>query len=160
MTEEEINHIVRIAGKDVNGNYIIPRALIKVKGVSHSLADSITKIFCEEQNVEVNTKLGLLEDEKIKKLEDIILNPTEHGIPTWMLNRRKDMEEGKDVHVTGPDLDMKLREDVGREKKLRSYRGVRHSAGLTVRGQRTRTSGRKGATVGVHRKKNTKGSGK
>ncbi|MEK6820799.1 MAG: 30S ribosomal protein S13, partial [archaeon] len=38
-------------------------------------------------------------------------------------------------------------------KKTRTYKGVRHSLGLTVRGQRTRTAGRgKGKVVGVVKK--------
>lgn len=35
----------------------------------------------------------------------------------------------------------------------RSHRGIRHFRGLRVRGQRTKTTGRGGATVGVVRKK-------
>ncbi|MHA1858204.1 MAG: 30S ribosomal protein S13, partial [Candidatus Thorarchaeota archaeon] len=33
------------------------------------------------------------------------------------------------------------------------WRGIRHALGLKVRGQHTRTTGRRGATVGVSRKK-------
>jgi len=36
---------------------------------------------------------------------------------------------------------------------FRSHRGIRHFRGLKVRGQRTKTTGRGGATVGVVRKK-------
>jgi len=68
--------------------------------------------------------------------------------------------KGEDVHLTGHDLDFAVKGDIDNEKKSRSYRGVRHSLGLTVRGQRTRTSGRTGQTIGVKRKKGTKGSGK
>ncbi|MEM2618451.1 MAG: 30S ribosomal protein S13, partial [Candidatus Hadarchaeales archaeon] len=42
--------------------------------------------------------------------------------------------------------------DIGRERKIRSRRGIRHELGLPVRGQRTRTTGRKGLSVGVMRK--------
>jgi small subunit ribosomal protein S13 len=48
------------------------------------------------------------------------------------------------------DLDFALRNDLQTMRKLKSYKGVRHSLGLTVRGQSTRTSGRKrGSSVGV-----------
>ena len=84
-------------------------------------------------------------EEKIKELSQ--------SLPKWMRNRKKDYLTGKDIHLIGTDLDLSQREDIKRQKIIKSYRGVRHSAGLPVRGQRTRTSFRKGATVGVVRKK-------
>jgi small subunit ribosomal protein S13 len=70
-----------------------------------------------------------------------------------MLNRQKDLVTGEDLHLVGTDLIDSLRVDIEREKKTRSWRGIRHYLGLPVRGQRTKTSGRKGATIGVTRKK-------
>jgi len=46
-----------------------------------------------------------------------------------------------------------LREDLERLKKVRAHRGIRHHCGLRVRGQRTKSTGRRGATVGVIKKK-------
>lgn len=46
------------------------------------------------------------------------------------------------------NLDTKLREDLERLKKIRNHRGLRHYWGLRVRGQRTKTTGRRGRTVG------------
>ena len=48
--------------------------------------------------------------------------------------------------------ELKIKEDIQREMKIKSWRGVRHSLGLKVRGQRTRTTGRKGGPVGVARR--------
>ena len=48
-------------------------------------------------------------------------------------------------------LDNKLREDLERLKKIRAHRGLRHYWGL--RGQHTKTTGRRGRTVGVSKKK-------
>jgi small subunit ribosomal protein S13 len=70
-----------------------------------------------------------------------------------MMNRRKDVETGQDKHIMGMDLAMTLREDLDLMKKMRSYKGIRHERGLRVRGQRTRSTGRTGAIVGVSRKK-------
>ena len=39
--------------------------------------------------------------------------------------------------------------DLDRERALQSWRGVRHSLGLKVRGQRTRCTGRGGGAIGV-----------
>jgi len=158
--DDEVQHIVRIAGKDLKGTMDIPRALTHIKGVSHSLAQSISKIYTEKTGIDKLTKLGLLTEKQIEELEEIVLNPGKNGIPTWMLNRQKEPLTGNDNHLTSHDLDFAIKTDVGNLKKTRSYKGVRHSVGLTVRGQRTRTSGRKGTTVGVIRRKGTKGSGK
>jgi small subunit ribosomal protein S13 len=51
------------------------------------------------------------------------------------------------------DLNMTLREDLDIMKKMRSYKGLRHERGLRVRGQKTRSTGRTGAIVGVSRKR-------
>merc|ERR1711893_22193 len=50
-------------------------------------------------------------------------------------------------------LDSKIREDLERLKKIRAHRGLRHYWGLRVRGQHTKTTGRRGRTVGVSKKK-------
>merc|ERR1711976_331220 len=70
-------------------------------------------------------------------------------VPDWMLNRKKDVKDGKFMQCVSNTLDMKLRDDLERMKKIRAHRGLRHYWGLRVRGQRTKTSGRKGRTVGV-----------
>ena len=59
------------------------------------------------------------------------------------------MVSGKDIHLTGADLDFSLKTDLDRERALQSWRGVRHSLGLKLRGQRTRCTGRSGKTMGV-----------
>ncbi|HDD46536.1 MAG TPA: 30S ribosomal protein S13, partial [Candidatus Aenigmarchaeota archaeon] len=42
--------------------------------------------------------------------------------------------------------------DINFMKKIKTYKGIRHALGLPVRGQRTRSSFRKGRTIGVKRK--------
>ena len=42
-----------------------------------------------------------------------------------------------------------MREDVERLYKIRANRGIRHKWGLKVRGQHTKTTGRRERTVGV-----------
>jgi len=42
-------------------------------------------------------------------------------------------------------LQASLRDDLERLKKIRAHRGLRHYWGLTVRGQHTCTTGRRGA---------------
>ncbi|MGZ7094973.1 MAG: 30S ribosomal protein S13, partial [Methanobacterium sp.] len=75
------------------------------------------------------------------------------NIPDWMLNRRNDYETGETGHLIESDLLMTLREDLNRLKKTRSYKGRRHEVGLPVRGQRTKSTFRKGSSVGVRRRR-------
>lgn len=58
-----------------------------------------------------------------------------------------------EFQLTSSNLDSKLREDLERMKKIRAHRGLRHYWGLRVRGQHTKTTGRRGRTVGVSKKK-------
>ena len=81
------------------------------------------------------------------------VNSVEKRLPWWMLNRRKDLISGEDKHIMGSDLVLKLRDDINLLRKIRSYRGIRHERGLRVRGQRTKSTGRRGMVVGVMRKK-------
>ncbi|RMF30503.1 MAG: 30S ribosomal protein S13, partial [Candidatus Nitrosothermus koennekii] len=85
-------------------------------------------------------------------IEEALKDPTRVNIPVWYLNRRKDIETGKDIHLITSDLDMTLRNDLERERITQSWRGIRHMYGLKVRGQRTRTTGRRrGGTIGVRK---------
>ena len=80
-------------------------------------------------------------------------NPLAYKIPQWFLNRQKDVVDGKFSQVLSNQLDNKLREDLERLKRMHAHRGLRHSWGLRVRGQHTKTTGRRGKTVGVSKKK-------
>ncbi|MDD5650977.1 MAG: 30S ribosomal protein S13, partial [Candidatus Nanoarchaeia archaeon] len=68
-------------------------------------------------------------------------------------NRRKDPETGEDQHVISTDLKMKKDFDIKMMRKMKSYKGMRHSFGLPVRGQRTRAHFRHGKSLGVAKKK-------
>jgi small subunit ribosomal protein S13 len=69
-----------------------------------------------------------------------------------MVNRPSDWETGEDVHLFSSDVELRLRDDINRMKMIRCYRGIRHEQGQKVRGQRTRSNGRTGLTVGVIKK--------
>jgi small subunit ribosomal protein S13 len=94
----------------------------------------------------------MLTERQIEKIEAVARNPAESGIPVWMLNRQFDPVTGGNRQLYGADLELSIKEDIQREMRTKSWRGIRHSLGLKVRGQRTRTTGRKGMTVGVSRK--------
>ena len=145
----EYNHQLRIAGADCRGDLLLSHAITQIRGVGFRLASQI----CEKADLDPDMRCGYLTDDEIQLIEDILSNCLAFNIPSWMLNRQKDLITGEDLHLTSTELIDSLRLDVDREKKTRSYRGIRHYLGLPVRGQRTKTSGRGGTTIGVSKKK-------
>ena len=145
----EFRHIVRVTDTDIDGTLKVGYALTKIKGVSISLANAILK----KAGINPEIRLGLLSEEQVKKIEDVLLNPAKYGIPSWLLNRRKDLETGKDLHLLSSDLVLRTKMDIDLMKKIKSWKGYRHAYGLKVRGQRTRTTGRTGKTVGVSKRR-------
>jgi small subunit ribosomal protein S13 len=63
------------------------------------------------------------------------------------------MDDGSNYHMITSDLDFAASNDIEREKLVMSWRGYRHMFGLRVRGQCTRTTGRRGGAVGVKKVK-------
>lgn len=146
---EKIKGIVRIAGADIKGEEQLFTSLQKIRGVGAVLANAV----CRVNDLNLNRKVGTLNKKEIEKIEKTLKNPKQFGIPSWILNRRKEPEIGEDKHLVGGNLTLTQKQDIKKMIKIRSYRGVRHMFGLPVRGQRTKGSFRKGRTVGVVRKK-------
>lgn len=141
-------HVVRIADTDLDGNKPLLFALTGVTGIGIRMAQCIIN----ELNLDPEKKIGELEEENIKKLKKFIEQEIEK-LPPWLLNRRKDPHSGKDLHLLAKDVELARMLDVDNLIKIRCYRGMRHARGKKVRGQRTRTTGRRGRTIGVQRKK-------
>lgn len=141
-------HIVRIAGQDLDGSSKVAYAISRIKGIGINLAYIIIRL----ADISPNERLGYLSDVKIRKIESIINSLSSQNIPPWMLNRVKDFETGENKHLIGSDLVLRIKSDIEFMKKIKCWKGIRHSLGLKVRGQRTRTTGRTGQTVGVSRK--------
>jgi small subunit ribosomal protein S13 len=135
-------------GSDVQGTLKTVYALTKIKGVSLSLANAVLK----KAEVNPDLRVGFLAESEINKIEEIISDPTKYGLPTWLFNRRKNAETGKDVHMTSADLVLRTKTDIDEQKEIRSWRGYRHAYGLKVRGQHTKTTGRAGKALGVKKK--------
>lgn len=148
--EFEFNHIIRLAGSDLSGEWYILHALTRVRGVGKRMAHML----CRIAEIPTNIRAGYLTDDEIAKLETMIEDPAKYGVPSYLLNRQKDIIRGGDRHIHGQEIDVVLKDDIDRMKKTRSYKGIRHALGLRVRGQRTRTTGRSaGRSVGVQRRK-------
>jgi len=140
-------------------------ALTRIKGVGRRYSNLV----CKKADVDLSkryescwsnsypeTKLvraGEITSEELERIVTIIQNPTQYKIPAWFLNRQRDIVDGKDTQVLANSMESKLREDLERLKKIRAHRGLRHYWGLRVRGQHSKTTGRRGRTVGVSKKK-------
>jgi len=146
--DEDFRYIVRIADTDINGEKRLIYGLSQIKGIGRHLAFLVTK----QTGIKPNVKMGDLTDQQIDKIKDI-LSDIESIAPSWMLNHRKDMDTGKDIHLISAQVGLRLRDDINVLKMIRSYRGFRHELNLPVRGQRTRANNRKGLALGVSRRR-------
>jgi len=142
-------HILRVMNTNIDGQRKVPFALTAIKGVGRRFAH----VVCRKADIDTNKRAGELTDAETEKLITVMSNPRQYKIPDWFLNRQKDIKDGKYFQVMSTNIDNKLREDLERLKKIRAHRGLRHYWGLRVRGQHTKTTGRKGRTVGVSKKK-------
>ena len=140
--------IVRIRNTDLDGRLKVFHGLTKIKGISFMFSNAI----CNVLHLDPHGKLGELSPEKIKALEELLANPSEK-IPTWMLNRRNDIETGKNLHVLSSEVRLTRDFDIKRLQKVRSRRGLRHAIDQPVRGQKTKSHFRKGRSIGVQKKK-------
>ncbi len=158
--KESLRHFVRVANTDIPGAKNIVVGLRKVKGINMMFANAV----CKVAGLDVMIKTGTLTDKQIETVNAVVKDPAKHGIPGWMFNRRKDYTDGTDKHLVVSDLQFTKENDIKLLRKIKCYKGVRHSLGLPVRGQNTRSNFRKNKTkgkssLGVKRKAGAK-SGK
>ena len=147
MSEAEFRHLVRISGRDLEGGKKLIVALSDLKGVGYTFANVITT----RLSLDPRVRLGTLTDEQVKEIEDAIQSTSKAALPKWFYNRRNDPETGEARQLLGADLEFAQKNDIEDERNIQSWKGIRHGLGLKVRGQRTRTTGRKGRTVGVRK---------
>lgn len=144
----DFKYIVRMVNTDIDGEKRILHGLTSIHGINYRISQIIVK----RMGVESDMLMGDLTDDQVKELINQI-EDIPSTFPSWLLNRQRDIETGEDTHAISTELDMIQREDTNLLRKMRSYRGIRHETGQKVRGQRSRSNGRSGATVGVSRRK-------
>lgn len=144
----EFRHVLRVSGTNIDGTKNVVYGLTKIVGVGMSYAAAVVKA----SELKPSLRVGELSEAEIQKLEDIMHDPAKYGLPARLYNRRKALDNGRDVHLIGPDATLSVKNDIDFMTDMRTWKGVRHSLGLKVRGQRTRTTGRKGRAVGVAKK--------
>ncbi|KAG0729068.1 40S ribosomal protein S18 [Chionoecetes opilio] len=146
---EKFQHILRLMNTNIDGRRKVMFAMTAIKGVGRRYSNIVLK----KADIDQTKRAGELTEEEVEKIVTIMSNPRQYKIPDWFLNRQKDIKDGKYSQVMSNNLETKLREDLERMKKIRAHRGLRHFWGLRVRGQHTKTTGRRGRTVGVSKKK-------
>ena len=145
--ENPAETLVRIFGQDIPGSKTVYVGLTKIKGVSWSISNAL----CFKLGIDKRAKIRSLDKPTILNIEKSFSNL---DIPDFIKNRRADVETGEHKHLLTNTLDIQKEFDIKRLKKIKSYRGLRHSLGLPTRGQRTRSHFRKReSAVGVKRKK-------
>ncbi len=137
-----------MAGTNLDGSDKLGYGLTKIKGVSINLAEAVIKV----AELDPSMRVGNLNEKELTRIEEVLRDPSKHGIPPWLLNYRKESQTGNSLHLIGSDLMFRVKSDIDFMKKLKTWKGVRHSLGLKVRGQRTKTTARKGRVVGVAKK--------
>ncbi len=149
MSEDpDFKYIIRIANSDVSGEERLGFALTSIRGVGPRISNAII------QKLKLNPEelAGNLTDKNVDEIENAVQNINEF-VPSWLLNRQKDYDTGENIHPVSIDLKMAHDDDLNRMKKVKSYKGIRHSSGHKVRGQRTYSNGRKGLALGVSKRK-------
>ena len=147
MSEEEFRHIVRVMNTNIPGEKKVRYGLQDIKGIG----DRTAKVLIETLGIDGVKSIGYLSSEDVDKLNAAI-EKLDDLLPNWMVNHRKEPRTGLDTHLIGVDLDFGIKEDLESMKRIRCYRGIRHERRLKVRGQRTRSNGRKGLAIGVQRR--------
>jgi len=106
----------RIAGINIPEQKRIIIALTYIRGIGRATADKILK----ETKIDPNKKSGQLSADDVNKLRTLV---------------------EKQYKVEG-ELVRQMQFNIKRLKDIGSYRGIRHSKNLPVRGQRTKTNSR------------------
>ena len=121
--------MARIAGVDLPREKRIEIALTYIFGIGRPSANKILN------------KLGISPDIRVKDLDEVQVS--------------KIREEISKNYIVEGDLRKEIALNVKRLKEIKCYRGMRHSKGLPVRGQKTKTNARtrKGPKKTVGQKK-------
>ena len=108
--------MARISGVTIPNEKQVWVALTYIYGIG----PKTSYLILQKANVESTTRVKNLNDDQIKKIQDVI---------------------NINFEVEG-DLQRKVVANIKRLKEIRAYRGIRHQSNLPSRGQRTKTNAR------------------
>ena len=110
MSEDpNFKYIIRIANSDVSGEQRLGYALTSIRGIGSRISNAII----QKLNLDSEKLAGKLTDKNIEDIEKAIDNIGDF-VPTWLLNRQKDYDSGKDIHPVSVDLKMLHEDDINR----------------------------------------------
>ncbi|MFW6285546.1 MAG: 30S ribosomal protein S13 [Nanoarchaeota archaeon] len=153
-TQESQVEQIRIINTDIKGTYSLLYGFTQIKGVNVMLSNAL----CNVLKFDKTRKIYTLTDEEVEKIESFLSNPKKVGIPTWLLNNRKELETGEDLHYVSKDIDFLLLQNTRRFAKLKTYKSQRRKAGVTLRGQRTKSNFRKNKMYAAMKSKKLNGN--
>ena len=79
--------------------------LTQIPGISYGFSNAV----CNFLELNKTRTIGSLNEEEVKKIEDMVKEPVKHGMPKYMINRRMDVETGEDRHLLSSDLRLKIK---------------------------------------------------
>ena len=145
---DDFAYILRMADSDVDGLRPIAIGLTSIKGVGMRTSQQI----CRLAGINGKTLGGHLSEEEQDSLRSAI-DDYATTVPWWLVNRQRDLGTNEDAHIVAMEVKMTREDDISRMAGIKAYRGMRHRSGHKVRGQRLRSNGRKGSSLGVEKKK-------
>ena len=145
---DDFSYILRMANSDIDGLRPIAIGLTSIKGVGMRTSQQI----CRLAGIDGKTLGGHLSDDEQDNLRSAI-DDYATTVPWWLVNRQRDLGTNEDAHIVAMEVKMTRDDDISRMAGIKAYRGMRHRSGHKVRGQRLRSNGRKGSSLGVERKK-------
>ena len=145
---DDFAYILRMADSDVDGLRPIEIGLTSIKGVGMRTSQQI----CRLAGINGKTLGGHLSEEDQDSLRSAI-DDYATTVPWWLVNRQRDLGTNEDAHIVALEVKMTREDDISRMAGIKAYRGMRHRSGHKVRGQRLRSNGRTGSTLGVEKKK-------
>jgi len=145
---DDFAYILRMADSDIDGLKPIAIGLTSIKGVGMRTSQQI----CRLAGINGKSLGGHLSEEDQDSLRSAI-DDYATTVPWWLVNRQRDLGTNEDAHIVAMEVKMTRDDDISRMAGIKAYRGMRHRSGHKVRGQRLRSNGRKGSSLGVERKK-------
>jgi len=145
---DDFSYILRMADSDIDGLRPIAIGLTSIKGIGMRTSQQI----CRLAGINGKTLGGHLSEEEQDSLRSAI-DDYATTVPWWLVNRQRDLGTNEDAHIVAMEVKMTRDDDISRMAGIKAYRGMRHRSGHKVRGQRLRSNGRKGSTLGVEKKK-------
>ena len=84
----------------------------QVRGIGYNFAKAILDVL----KIDQNSNIGFLTESQVEEIEKVMKNPSSINVPSWFLNRRKDIDSGENLHLITSDIEFNVRNDIEREK--------------------------------------------